>query len=123
MKGTSQIAYWFSLKAVQGATLSLQGIHNIHGSDSLPLGMLGVGDGVPDHVLKEHFQDTPGLLVNEARDPFHTTPPSQPPDSRLGDPLDVVSQNLAVPLGTPLAQTLASLSSTSHCKAGSCCLR
>ena len=32
-------------KAVQGASLPLQGVDDIHGSDGLPLGMLSVGDG------------------------------------------------------------------------------
>jgi len=40
-------------KAVQGASLTLQGVHHVHGCDGLPLGMLGVGDGIPDHVLQE----------------------------------------------------------------------
>ena len=55
-----------SPKAVKGASLPLEGIHNIHGGDSLPLGVLSVGDSVPDDVLQEHFQDASGLLVNEA---------------------------------------------------------
>ena len=52
-------------EAVQGATLPLEGIHNIHGSDCLPLGVFGVGDCITDDVLKENLQDAPGLLVNE----------------------------------------------------------
>merc|ERR1719228_1480125 len=102
-------------KAVQGATLPLEGIHNIHSSDGLPLGMLSVGDGVPDDILQEHLQDTPSLLVDKTRDPLHSTPPGQSPNSRLGDPLDVVPQHLAVPLSSSLAQSLTSLSSASHC--------
>ena len=42
-------------KAVQGASLPLQGIDDVHGSDSLPLGMLSVGDGVTDDILQEHL--------------------------------------------------------------------
>ena len=52
-------------KAIKGATLPLKGINNIHSSDGLPLGVLGVGDGVPDDILKEHLQDSPSLLVDE----------------------------------------------------------
>ena len=51
-------------KAIQGATLPLEGIHNIHSSNSLPLGMLSVGDSIPDDILQEHLQDTPGLLID-----------------------------------------------------------
>ena len=52
-------------ETIQSSTLTLKGIHNIHSSDSLPLGMLSVGDGVPDDILQEHLQDTPSLLVDK----------------------------------------------------------
>ena len=52
-------------EAIQGATLPFEGINNIHSSDCLPLGVLGVGDGVPDDILKEYLQDSPSLLVDE----------------------------------------------------------
>merc|ERR1719300_1489435 len=102
-------------KAIQSATLPLEGINNIHSSNGLPLGMLSVGDSVPDDILQEHLQDTPGLLVDQTRDSLHSTPPGQSPDSRLGDALDVIPQHLAMPLGSSLAQSLTSLSSASHC--------
>ena len=35
----------------------LEGIEIIHSSDGLPLGVLGIRDGIPDHVLKEHLED------------------------------------------------------------------
>ena len=44
-----------SSKAIQSASLPLQGIDNVHGSDGLPLGVLGVGDGVADDILQEHL--------------------------------------------------------------------
>ena len=81
-----------------------------------------------------YLENTPGLLVNKAADPLHTTPSSKSSDCRLSDALhkisnyiqettifkrlllylDVVPQHLAVSLGTTLAQTLASFSSSSH---------
>ena len=81
-----------------------------------------------------YLENTPGLLVNKAADPLHTTPSSKSSDCRLSDALhkisnyiqettifkrlllylDVVPQHLAVSLGTTLAQTLASFSSASH---------
>merc|ERR550525_403270 len=103
-------------KAIEGTTLPLQGIHNIHSSDSLPLGMLGVGDSIADDILQEDLQNTPSLLVDETRDPLHSTPPGQSPNSRLGDTLNVVSQHFAMSLCTSLPQSLASLSATSHSK-------
>ena len=60
-------------ESVQGAALAFQSVHHIHGGDSLPLGVLGVGDGITDDVLKEDLEDTTGLLVDEARDTLDTT--------------------------------------------------
>ena len=55
-------------ESVQGASLPLESIDNIHGGDSLPLGVFGVGDGIPDDVLKENLEDSTGLLIDESRD-------------------------------------------------------
>ena len=44
-----------SRKSVQSPALPLQGIDNVHSSDSLPLGMLSVGDGIADDILQEHL--------------------------------------------------------------------
>merc|ERR1711935_891261 len=103
-----------SSESVQGASLPLEGVDHIHGGDGLPLGVLGVGDGIPDHVLKEHLEDATGLLVDEARDPLDSTPPCETTDGGLGDALDVVSQHLPVTLGASLAKSLASLASSGH---------
>ena len=40
-------------ESVQGASLPLESIDDIHGGDGLPLGVFGVGDGIPDDILKE----------------------------------------------------------------------
>ena len=72
--------------------MPLEGIDDIHGSDSLPLGMLGVGDRITDDILQEDLEDAPGFLVDESTDPFDTTPPSKSPDSRLGDALHIKDQ-------------------------------
>ena len=101
-------------KAVQGATLTFEGVHNVHGSHSLPLGMLGVGDSVPDHVLQEHLEHPTGLLVDEARDALDAASASQTTDSRLGDALDVITQHFAVTLGSSLSKPLASFATASH---------
>ena len=101
-------------EAVQGAALPLEGIDHIHGGDSLPLGVFGVGDGIPDDVLKEDLEDTTGLLIDEARDTLDTTTTCQTTDGGLGDALDVVRQNLAVTLGASLSESLASFAATSH---------
>ena len=48
-------------ESVEGTSLSLEGIDHIHGGDGLPLGVLGVGDGVPDDVLEENLLKCNGI--------------------------------------------------------------
>jgi len=90
-------------KPIQGAPLTLQGIHHVHSCHGLPLGMLGVGDGIPDHVLQEDLQHAPGLLVDEATDPLDATSACQTSDGRFGDPLNVVTQHLSVSFSASLS--------------------
>ena len=101
-------------EAVQSAALAFQSVDDIHGGDSLPLGVLGVGDGITDHVLKEHLEDTAGLLVDQTGDTLHTAATSQTADGGLGDTLDVVAQNFAVTLGAAFAKAFSSFSSATH---------
>ena len=101
-------------EAVQGASLAFQGVHDVHGGDGLPLGVLGVGDGIADDILEEHLQDTTGLLVDEAGDTLDTTTTCQTADGGLGDTLDVITQHLAMPLGASLSEPLSSLAASSH---------
>ena len=102
-------------ESVEGTSLPLQGIDHIHGSDSLPLGVLGIGDSVPDHVLQEHLEDTTGLLVDESRDTLYSSTSRQTPDCGLGDALDVIPQHLTVTLGASLSKSLSSFATSSHC--------
>ena len=76
--------------------------------------MLGVGDRVADHVLKEDLEDAAGLLVDQAGDALDAATASQAADGGLGDALDVVAEHLAVTLGASLAQSLAALSTSRH---------
>ena len=101
-------------KSVQSTSLPLESIDNVHGGDSLSLGVLSVGHSITDDILKEHLQDTTGLLVDEARDTLDSTTAGKTTDSGLGDPLDVVTENLPVTLGASLSETFASLSTSRH---------
>ena len=101
-------------EAVQSATLAFQGIDDIHGGDSLALGVLSVGDGITDDVLKEDLEDTAGLLIDQARDTLDTTTTSQTADGGLGDTLDVITQDLAMTLSASLSESFSSLSSSRH---------
>ena len=108
------IAWRLTTEAVQGATLALECVYNIKGGDGLSAGVLSVGDGVSDDVLKEDLKNTAGLLVDKTRDALDTTSACETADSGLGDALDVVSQHLAVALGTTLTESLSSFSSSRH---------
>ena len=105
-----------SSETVQSLALALEGIDNVESSDGLALGVLSVGDGVTDDVLKEDLENTAGLLVDEARDTLDTTTASETANGGLGDALDVVAQDLAVTLGASLSESLSSLSTSRHCR-------
>ena len=48
-------------ETVERATLALEGVNHVHGSDGLALGVLSVGDSVPDNILKENLHNQ-GLI-------------------------------------------------------------
>ena len=102
-------------ETVQGASLAFQSVDHVHGRNGLPLGVLGVGDGVTDHVLKEHLQDTAGLLVDQPGDTLHAATASQTANGGLGDSLDVIAENLTVTLGASFSESLAAFTSSRHC--------
>ena len=101
-------------KAVEGASLPLQSIDDIHSCDSLAFSVFGVGDGIADDVLEEDLEDATGLFVDESRDTLDSTTTCQTADGGLGDALDVITQHLAVPLGASLSESFASLAASSH---------
>ena len=101
-------------EAVEGLPLALEGVDHVEGGHGLAAGVLSVGHGVTDDVLKEDLEDTAGLLVDEAADALHTTTASEAADGGLGDALDVVTKNLSVTLGAALAQTLTTLATARH---------
>ena len=44
-------------EAVEGLALTLEGVDDVHGGDSLAASVLGVGHGVTDDVLEENLED------------------------------------------------------------------
>jgi hypothetical protein len=80
--------------------LAFQGINDIHGGDCLPLGVLSVGDSVPNDVFKEDLEDSSGLLVDQSGDSLHSTTTSQTTNGWFGDTLDVVTKDFSMALGT-----------------------
>ena len=83
--------YILSAKSVQSPSLSLESVDDVHGGDGLPLGVLGVCHGITDDVLKENFQNSAGLLVDQSRYSLHTATASKTADSWLGYSLYVIS--------------------------------
>eukprot|EP00095_Tigriopus_kingsejongensis_P009616 maker-scaffold328_size205007-snap-gene-0.13 protein:Tk09616 transcript:maker-scaffold328_size205007-snap-gene-0.13-mRNA-1 annotation:"histone -like" len=75
--------YYYYLCQTWEYNKNKDGIDHIHGGDGLPLGVFGVGDGIADDVLKEHFEDTTGLLIDEPGDALHTSTASQTTDGGL----------------------------------------
>ena len=92
--------------------MTLEGVDDVHGSDGLTAGVFSVGDGITDDVLEEDLEDSAGLLVDEAGDTLHSSPAGQAPDGGLGDSLDVVPQDFAVPLGASLSESFSSFTSS-----------
>ena len=120
------LAYFQILKAetvsltsesVKGLSLALQGIDNIHSSDSLTAGMLSVCNTITDDILKEDLEDTTGLFVDQTTDTLDTTTTRKTTDSRLGNTLDVIPENLSVTLSASLSESFSSF--TSSCKTDS----
>ena len=101
-------------KAIQGAALPLESVDDVHGGDSLPLGVLSVGDSISDDVLQEDLENSTSLLIDESRDPLDSSTASQSPDGGLGDALDVVPQHLAMTLGSSLPESLSSFATSTH---------
>ena len=94
--------------------MTLQSVDDVHGGDGLSLGVLGVGDGISDDVLKEDLEDTAGLLVDEAGDTLDSTTTRKTADGGLGDTLDVITQHFAMTLGASLSEALSSFAASRH---------
>ena len=105
-----------STESIEGASLALQGVHDVHRGDSLPARVLGVRHGITDHVLEEHLEHSARLLVDDGRDTLHSTTASQTADGGLSDALDVIAKHLAMALGSALSQSLSSLATSRHCE-------
>ena len=103
-----------SAEAVEGTSLSLERVDDVEGGDGLSLGVLGVGDGITDDVLEEDLEDTSGLFVDQTGDSLDTASSSESTDGWLGDPLDVIPQDLSVTLGAAFAESFTSFTTSRH---------
>ena len=96
--------------------MSLESVDDVEGGDGLSLGMLGVGDGVADHVLEEASEDVSGLLVDEGADSLDSSSSGESSDGGLGDAHDGLLKGLlGVSLGSDLAVAFSNFTSSGHC--------
>ena len=103
-----------STESVKCLSLTLEGVDDVHGSDCLTAGVLGVGDGITDDILEEDLEDSTGFFVDQSRNTLDTTSTRQTTDGGLGNTLDVITQDLSVTLGSSLSESLSSFSSSGH---------
>jgi len=97
-----------SSETVQGAALAFQSVDDLHGSDSLSAGVLGVGNGITNDILQKDLEDSTGLFVDESTDSLDTTTAGQTANSGLGNSGNVISEDLAMTLGSSLSQSFSS---------------
>ena len=72
-----------SAESVESASLSLEGVDDVHGRHGLSLGVFAIGDGITDDVLEEDLEDSTSLLIDEAGDTLDTTTASETADGGL----------------------------------------
>ncbi|KAM7499248.1 hypothetical protein LguiA_023662 [Lonicera macranthoides] len=101
-------------KTIQCPALPLQGINYVHSGDRLPPRMLGVGNSIANHILQKDLEYTSGFFIDETADPLHSTSSRQPPNCRLCNPLNVVTEDLTVPFCTSLSQPFSTFSTPRH---------
>ena len=101
-------------ESVQGSSLSLEGVHHIHGSHRLSLGVLRVRDGVTHHSVQERLQHRTRLIVDQTADTLHAASSGETTNGGLGDTQNVVAHHLAMSLRSSLSKSLSSLSTSRH---------
>ena len=101
-----------SSETIKGLSLTLEGVDNVHGCDGLSAGVLGVGDGITDDILKEDLEDTTSFFVDQTRDTLDTTTTSETADGGFGNTLDVITKDFSVTLGASLSESFSSFSSS-----------
>ncbi len=99
---------FFSIpKPIQRTPTTTKRVDDVVGSDRPATGVLGVGDGVADDVGEEVGEDLAGLLVDQARQTLDPAATGETTDGGTGDALEVAAEDLAVALGSALAEAFA----------------
>ncbi|KAL7462445.1 hypothetical protein ACHAXS_002827 [Conticribra weissflogii] len=105
---------FLSTESVESLSLTLERIHDVHGSDRFTTGVFSVGDRIPNNILEENFQDTTSLFVNETRNTLHTATSGKTADCGLGDALNIVAKDLSVTLRASFSETFTSFTAARH---------
>lgn len=110
--------YYLSSESVQRPSLSLERVHDIQSSHSLPSSVFSVGHCVSDDVFEENLEHISGFVVDQATNPLDTTASCESADGRLGDALDVLTDDTSMTLlGTHFSESLAAFTTSNHdCK-------
>ena len=106
------ISECLSAEAVEGLSLSFQGVDDVKSSDCLSLGVFGVGDRISDNILEEDLEDSSSFFVNQTGDSLDASTSSQTADCWFGDTLDVIPKDFSVTLGASLSKTFSSFASS-----------
>ncbi|KAH0810749.1 hypothetical protein GEV33_012043 [Tenebrio molitor] len=69
-------------ETIEGASLTFQGVDDIHGCYGLTFGVFSVGDGISDDVFQKNFQYSTGFLVDQTRNTLHAATTRQSSDCR-----------------------------------------
>lgn len=96
-------------ETIEGTSLPLQSINDIQRSNGLPLGVLGIRDGITNDTLEERLEHTTRLFVDHGGNTLDAATAGETTDGRLGDALDVVAENLAMAFGAAFAEAFAAL--------------
>jgi hypothetical protein len=102
------------IETVEGASLALEGVDDIHGGNGLATSAIAVGDRVADYVLEEHLENTASLFIDEPVDTLDTTTSSKTTDGRFGDSEEVATKYLSVTLGPALTEAFGTFTASGH---------
>lgn len=97
-----------SSKSVESPALALQSVRKVESCDCLVASMFSIGDCISDNVLEQNLDTR--LLVHQACDALDSRTSGQSTNGWLGDSLNIISQNLPVPLESTFAWTNACVS-------------
>lgn len=98
IKQTNTSECYLLPEAVEGVSLTLESVHDIHCGNGRATSVIGVQDSIMHHFLEKNPEGSACMFINEARDTLHTTTVSETTDGIIGNSFDVAKDNLPVTL-------------------------